>query len=67
VQKLKQKLPELKGLGAESKKEDDTSKKGESKEADGSKRGDKVIGKAARSGRTPRAKKAKATEKRRKV
>jgi bifunctional non-homologous end joining protein LigD len=65
VQKLKQKLPELKGLVTESRNEDDASKRRASKEAVTKKR-DKAVSPGVHSERTPRAK-AKAAAKRRKV
>ena len=75
VQKLKQKLPELKGLSAESKKEDDASKKRDAKEkagttkaAGGAKNAKReVTSIAAYSGHPSRAKKAKTSGQRRKI
>jgi bifunctional non-homologous end joining protein LigD len=67
VQNLKQKLPELKGLATESRNEDGASKKHDSKEIVVTKKGDRPVSPVAHSGRTPRAKKAKAAAKRHKV
>ena len=55
VQKLKQKLPELKGLATESRNEDDASKKRDSKEAVVTKKGEKGVSAVAHSERAPRA------------
>jgi bifunctional non-homologous end joining protein LigD len=64
VQTLKQKLPQLSGLGAEATKEDGASKKADGKEADGLKKGEKLISTAAHSRHPPRAKKAKPAKRR---
>lgn len=64
VQKLKQKLPQLAGLGVEAKKEDGA---GKPREAGGTKKDDTVASAAANSGVARRGEKAKAGAERRKI